>query len=124
MSLDDYLRQFGDNRRVTLVGPLLAEPPDLSAPEEPLIWVDGGADYRRPDGAQGSIGHGSIEHDSIGFAVGDGDSSRSELHQYLPVDKDYSDLSYVLGRLPDHFYRSDFARFSRRPAGPRVVQPR
>ena len=48
----------------------------------------------------GNIGHGNIEHDSIGFAVGDGDSSRSELHQYLPVDKDYSDLSYVLGRLP------------------------
>ena len=93
MSLDDYLRQFGDNHRVTLVGPLLAEPPNLSAPEEPLIWVDGGADYRRPGGTQGNIG----------FAVGDGDSSRSELHQYLPVDKDYSDLSYVLGRLPDRF---------------------
>ena len=52
--------------------------------------------------AVSDIGH-NIEHDSIGFAVGDGDSSRSELHQYLPVDKDYSDLSYVLGRLPDHF---------------------
>ena len=92
MSLDDYLRRFGDHRRVTLVGPVPPGPADPRAVEEPVIWVDGGTDHRRRAG-----------RGKWGFAVGDGDSSRETLDQYLAVDKDYSDLAYILGRLPGRF---------------------
>lgn len=99
MSLDDYLRRFAEHSRVTVVGPLCAETPPSQPPPhpqpqplrnlaDPLIWVDGGADYRRGN---------------VGFAVGDGDSSHGKLDQYLAVDKDCSDLAYVLRRLPPHF---------------------
>lgn len=92
MSLDDYLQRFGDRRRVTLVGPMPAGPLDSTAAEEPVIWVDGGANHRR------RMGRGNF-----GFSVGDGDSSRGKLDQYLEADKAYSDLAYVLGRLPAYF---------------------
>lgn len=88
--VDEYLGRFGGCRRVTLVGPTLERAPRAGRLREPLIWVDGGADHRRgPDPA--------------GFAVGDGDSARGELHQYLNADKDYSDLAFALRRLPAHF---------------------
>ena len=93
MSLDDYLRRFVDTRRVTLVGPLLAEPPHRDNLEEPLIWVDGGANHRRA----------TADRATSGFAVGDGDSSQGELDQYLDANKDYSDLAFVLRRLPERF---------------------
>ncbi len=93
MSLDDYLHQFGDHHRITLIGPLLSESPYRDDSKSPVIWVDGGANHRGGDG----------DIESIGFAVGDGDSARVELDQYLDVDKDYSDLAYVLRRLPTRF---------------------
>lgn len=88
MNLDDYFRRFPRARRVTLVGPLPPAPPDAESFAEPVVWVDGGADHR---GARG------------GFAVGDGDSARARLDQYLQRDKDFSDLAYVLQKLPAQF---------------------
>lgn len=94
--LDKYLQQFAGHC-VTLVGPLgeplvewacLDDAPATLA--EPLIWVDGGVAHRRENGG-------------AGFAVGDGDSTALPLDQYLTVDKNYSDLAYVLTRLPAHF---------------------
>lgn len=93
MSLDEYLHRFGDHRRITLVGPMLTEPLCPNPPDEPVIWVDGGAHHRR----QGASTKNS------GFSVGDGDSFRGKLDQYLDADKNYSDLAYVLGRLPECF---------------------
>jgi len=91
MSIDEYLRRFTRARRVTLVGPLpLAA--GAESFEEPLIWVDGGADHRDAHVTAGK-----------GFAIGDGDSARGALDQYLPADKDCSDLAHVLRRLPAHF---------------------
>ena len=83
MPLERYLDQFDGSNRVTLVGPLYQGNGIL---EEPLILVDGGANYR-----QGSAG----------FAVGDGDSYHGKLDQYLDPEKDHSDLAYALSRLPD-----------------------
>ncbi len=97
-TLDDYLRRFERSRRITLVGPLLAEAadlPDSAAAEAPLVWVDGGANHRR-----GRLGGGGAD---AGFSVGDGDSSRAPLDQYLRTDKEYSDLAFVLQRLPARF---------------------
>ena len=108
MSIDEYLRRFTRARRVTLVGPLpLAageacgtagaegfEESFAEGFEEPLIWVDGGADHRD---AHAHVGGGK------GFAIGDGDSARGALDQYLRTDKDCSDLAHVLRRLPAHF---------------------
>ncbi|MGR3983725.1 MAG: hypothetical protein OD817_00480 [Gammaproteobacteria bacterium] len=94
MSLDEYLRSFAHARRVTLVGPLPFGAPGAESFEEPLIWVDGGADHR---GAHARVIGGE------GFAIGDGDSARGALDQYLPADKDCSDLAHVLRRLPAHF---------------------
>ena len=91
MSLDDYLHKFTDHRRITLVGPTLAEPPPPL--EQPVIWVDGGAHHRPPVAAR----------DGLGFSVGDGDSFRGKLDQYLDTNKDYSDLAYVLGCLRSRF---------------------
>ena len=93
MVLDDYLRTFNDARRATLIGPLYrGEHP----PAEPLIFVDGGSNQRERGG---------------GFAVGDGDSSRGPIDQYLSPDKDFSDLAYVLGRLSDHFNEVELLGF-------------
>ena len=95
MSLDDYLRRFDGHRRVTVVGPLLSGAPHpLPDESEPLIWVDGGVDHRREWG---------LKNPRLGFAVGDGDSARGALDQYLDADKDYSDLAYALGRLGGRF---------------------
>jgi len=88
--VDEYLGRFGGCRRVTLIGPTLARAPGAGRLQEPLIWVDGGADHRR-------------SRAPAGLAVGDGDSARGALDQYLVADKDYSDLAFVLRRLPAHF---------------------
>ena len=86
-TLDDYLLRFGEGGCVTLVGPVLSSV--VSGLVEPVVWVDGGADWR-----------GDF---SAGFAVGDGDSCGGELDQYLDINKDFSDLGYVLRRLPGGF---------------------
>lgn len=100
LSLDDYLHRFSEHRQVTIVGPMQIQPPPrmrtataewVSTLEEPLIWVDGGVNYRHACGLS----------NEIGFAVGDGDSANHKLDQYLDTDKDYSDLAYVLSRLPE-----------------------
>ncbi len=93
MSLDDYLHRFNKQLRVTVVGPTLNVPLCPTEIEQPIIWVDGGAHHRPPIAAK----------KRIGFSVGDGDSFDGELDQYLDTDKDYSDLAFVLSRLPEHF---------------------
>ncbi|MDD9883787.1 MAG: hypothetical protein OXU62_04470 [Gammaproteobacteria bacterium] len=90
--LDAYLRRFTNRRQVTLIGPVLNRAPRAGRLREPLVWVDGGADHRGP-----------IFRDRPGIAVGDGDSAKSRLDQYLPKEKDYSDLAFVLRRIPRQF---------------------
>lgn len=91
--VDAYLSRFTNRRQVTLIGPVLTRAPRAGRLREPLIWVDGGADHRAP-----------IFRDRPGIAVGDGDSAKSRLDHYLPEDKDYSDLAFVLRRIPQQFF--------------------
>ena len=89
MSLRQYLERFANAQRVTVVGPCWnGADPELDADAAPLVWVDGGAQYRSGD---------------TGFCVGDGDSYDGALDETLPTDKDYSDFAYALGQLPAHF---------------------
>jgi len=90
--LDAYLRGFDRRHQVTLIGPMLTRTPRSGRLREPLVWVDGGADHRAP-----------LFRDAPGVAVGDGDSAKSRLDQYLPQEKDYSDLAFVLRRLPAQY---------------------
>ena len=114
MTIADYLAQFTRQNRITLIGPLatLDCHPD---PNFPLIWVDGGVDCR-PAPAPVDIdadANANANTDAIasGFAVGDGDSAQRKLDQYLPQDKDYSDLAFVLAHLPAHFTDLDLRGF-------------
>lgn len=95
MSIDEYLHRFDHSRRITLVGPMPLQPSEAAAhsdnSQEPVIWVDGGANHRR----QGA--------ERMGYSVGDGDSFCGQLDHYLHTDKDQSDLAFVLERLPAHF---------------------
>jgi thiamine pyrophosphokinase len=84
-TLDDYLQRYVHCDRITLLGPMLQQ---RIRQDDPLILVDGGSNFREGE---------------AGFAVGDGDSSREQLDQFLNPDKDFSDLAYVLGRLPANF---------------------
>lgn len=101
MNLPDYLNQFTDRHRICIVGPLLRTA-DVTVNDtatktvgdtvtetvtNPTVWVDGGAHHRNDNG----------------FAVGDGDSFDGALDQTLNPDKDFSDLAFVLRRLPDNF---------------------
>lgn len=56
--------------------------------EDPVIFVDGGLNKREGKN---------------GIAVGDGDSADAAMDVYLSPDKDFSDLAYALGLIPQHF---------------------
>ena len=92
MTLDDYLHRFDHHQRITLVGPMPLESFGTLPPDEPIVWVDGGANHRRP-----------LAGGDVGFCVGDGDSFHGKLDQRLDADKDYSDLAYVLSCLHSRF---------------------
>lgn len=84
MTWPDFLKAISQAPRLTLVGPVLNEPPKT---EDPVIYVDGGARFRGKD--------------RLSFAVGDGDSGDTPLDHRLPAAKDYSDLAFVLRALPE-----------------------
>ena len=85
MNVQAYLEQFPNTPYINLIGPFYN---GVYLDQEPVVFVDGGAQAR-----QGNIG----------FAVGDGDSTSKVLDEYLPTQKDHSDLSYVLQNTPDQF---------------------
>lgn len=70
---------------VYLVGPLYRT--GLGDWQEPVIFVDRGAVFRRG---------------KEGVSVGDGDSAGFPLDVPLPVDKDFSDLAFVLRLIPEN----------------------
>lgn len=71
---------------VTLVGPIHGRE---HHPENPTIYVDGGARFRAPSGGA-----------APSFSLGDGDSGGGALDRMLPADKDHSDLAAALALLP------------------------
>ncbi len=79
------MHSYKSQQNLTLVGPLLEPVEDF---EEPIIFVDGGANFRKGD---------------IGLSVGDGDSFSGKMDEPLNKNKDYSDLAYVLAGIPQHF---------------------
>lgn len=83
--IENYVSKFNSST-LTLVGPLLKTKSQFS---EPVIFIDGGANYKR--------------NDSLGISVGDGDSFDGVLNEILPQEKDYSDLSYVLNNCTNKY---------------------
>jgi thiamine pyrophosphokinase len=80
--IKEYLDHYTDE--LTLVGPLYQGDQNFS---DPVIFVDGGTHFKNDQG----------------ISVGDNDSYDGELDQILPMQKDYSDLSYVLKSLPNKY---------------------
>ena len=91
--LDEYLDRFKTSNEIHLVGPLTGGSRDYP---EPVIFVDGGGDYR-------------IQ--KTGISVGDGDSAISEMDVKLNYSKDYSDLAFVLNYLPRQLKKIYFHGF-------------
>ena len=90
MRINDYLNSLNaksDSLFLQIVGPFFDESVAL---KEPVIFVDGGVQYRKRN---------------IGFSVGDGDSSSVPLDQKLNAEKDFSDLSFVLKRIPENLQK-------------------
>ena len=85
MNIKEYLSKFNDESILNIVGPMAKLPETLP---EPVVYVDAGA-FNMMDG--------------VGFSVGDNDSYDKELDEILCVDKNYSDLSYVLSHIVDSF---------------------
>lgn len=85
MKIETYLKSFNKNHHIILIGPLYKR--GLFHFEEPLIYVDGGVNFKEEIGVEG-------------FCAGDGDSSNSLPQDLIPKEKDYSDLEYVLSKLP------------------------
>lgn len=85
MNIKSYFSNFQTHKELNIIGPLFDGYNQL---HEPVIYVDGGTKAKLENG---------------GFSIGDGDSFFEELDEYLPKEKDYSDLSYVLDTIPSHF---------------------
>ena len=83
--LEKYLEEFSHESTLYIIGPLASE---ISVNTLPLIFVDGGARFRK--GAEG-------------ISLGDGDSFEGELDLKLNKNKDFSDLSFALKHIPQHF---------------------
>lgn len=84
-NLDRYLDRYQKSHRITLVGPLIA---GSSRADEPIIFVDGGANVRK---------------DKEGVVIGDGDSFDGKLDVVLNPEKDFSDLAFALENIPERF---------------------
>ncbi len=82
-----FLAQLEGRKSVTLVGPLYGTP---HAPSEPTVYVDGGAKFKS-----------AAKFSQPTITLGDGDSG-GPMDEVLPVEKDYSDLAFVLRELPKH----------------------
>ena len=87
MAWQSYLER-AQGGSIDIVGPYFQ--PAQQVYEEPVVFVDRGAAYRK--GREG-------------FSVGDGDSAAETLDHRIPGDKNISDLAFVLGCLPDRFHQ-------------------
>lgn len=92
-NVDRYLEQFDRQGTITLVGPMT---PAAVAVVEPVIFVDGGANWRQ---------------NRIGLSVGDGDSSNQPLDIVLNPHKDFSDLAFALDIIGQRFKRVNLIGF-------------
>jgi len=86
LKLDEYLSQFSKEcTTINVIGPFSKSENELI---EPIIYVDSATQFRI---------------NNKGFSVGDNDSFSGTLDEILPIDKDFSDLSYVLSKLCPQF---------------------
>lgn len=93
-----FLSLIKDSGHVTLVGPLYNQ---KHTAVTPTIYVDGGGIFADPAAVDNPV-----------VFVGDGDSGTEvELDEKLPVEKDYSDLAFVLSALPQSITRVDMLGF-------------
>lgn len=96
MSISQYLAHYQKDQIISLVGPMCSSAIDVEAVNEPVIYVDGGAQYRRS---------------TKGLVVGDGDSTTTEMDIKLNPEKDLSDLAYVLSEIPLCYGKIDLIGF-------------
>lgn len=89
----NYLKRYTDHQLITLVGPLADRVQGFA---DPVIFVDGGLNKREGKN---------------GIAVGDGDSAEAAMDITLNPDKDFSDLAFALGLIPQHFNRLQLLGF-------------
>lgn len=89
MTIDEYLSKFKNCQQITLLGPLYENVCDpIPVIEEPVIFVDGGARFRKS---------------GIGISVGDGDSFAGTMDVPLNPHKNFSDLAFALQNIPQTF---------------------
>ena len=89
MTIEKYLSNFKNSLHITLVGPFYENVHDnVQGIEEPVIFVDRGARLRKS---------------GEGISVGDGDSFEGMIDVPLNPLKDFSDLAFALGHIPEHF---------------------
>ena len=81
ISIPEYLSRYRKDEVLTLTGPLYCDKETEIGFTEPVIFVDGGTQWRLGE---------------EGIAVGDGDSSQFKMDILLNPDKDFSDLAFAL----------------------------
>jgi len=85
MIINRYLEAHSEAVMITLIGPLYDAD---SMHFDPVIYIDGGARFRRSD---------------RGITVGDGDSYDKPLDHLLETEKDFSDLAFVLKNISGRY---------------------
>ncbi len=90
----EFLEKLPLYKEITLVGPFAA--PRAHWPE-PAIFIDSASRHKGES--------------SLHVSVGDGDSSLEALDHTLPVEKDFSDLAYVLKEIPENIQRLSMVGF-------------
>ncbi|NKB76130.1 MAG: hypothetical protein GKR96_03555 [Gammaproteobacteria bacterium] len=88
MTIQQYLEKYRSQATIVLVGPLYQPHDSWERFDEPVIFVDGGAHFRR---------------DKEGYTLGDGDSYHDILDTSLNCEKDFSDLAFALNHLSPNF---------------------
>lgn len=92
MTLNDFLDNLS-SKHLYVIGPFFQGSMPVT---DALVFVDRGADFRT---------------DQEGFSVGDGDSASVQLDEILNPDKNFSDLAYVLERIPARISRISLLGF-------------
>lgn len=95
-----FFENMQNFNKITLIGPMLENSLNVDL-NHPHIFVDGGTNFLPPEKF--------IK--TLHFRVGDGDSWPRELDITLPANKDYSDLDYALGLIPEHIEEIELKGF-------------
>lgn len=98
MNIDQFLAQLSSYHSLKVIGPMPLTVPVIV--DGPVIYVDGGINHMP-------------QSTHLKISIGDNDSNKTNLNLdiTLPQEKDYSDLTYVLGLIPSHITRLELYGF-------------